>query len=210
MASHKNQGATQAKLTCRWPEGKSKAQPCVGWGIMAPNKEIEKRPCRRLPAPCLLMGATTGELPPQERCHHRRQVKRHGSFWTSPSCSGALVHSTVQVEDPTPRLGQAFAVGYRIPRGRSWSASPSLRPPPPHPLSLLEGFRPWQQSKRGESTFPSSLSSEGREPGPLDPDASTWPRTIGTSSACSLLANPHHLFPSFPRQARNQSSRSHR
>lgn len=62
MASNKSQGATQAKLICRWPDGKFKAQPCIGWG-MAPNKELEKTPRRSLPAPCLLMGATTGDRP---------------------------------------------------------------------------------------------------------------------------------------------------
>lgn len=109
---------------------------------------------------------TPGTLPP-DGCHHRRQLKRHGSFWTSPSCSGTLGRPTVQVEDPTPRLGQVFAVGYHIPCGSKLERVTFPETPPPHPLSLLEGFRPCQQSQRGESKFPSSLSSESREPGPL-------------------------------------------
>lgn len=157
---------------------------------------------------------TPGTLPP-DGCHHRRAATT-GDKSRGMAVFGPLRLALEPLAIPLSRLrtqpqGWGRLLQWDIAsRAGEVGARHLPRDPPPHPLSLLEGFRPWQQSKRGESTFPSSLSSEGREPGPLDPDASTWPRTIGTSSACSLLANPHHLFPSFPRQARNQSSRGHR
>lgn len=141
-------------------------------------------------------------------CHHRRGATT-GDKSRGMAVFGPLRLALEPLVIPLSRLrtqpqGWGRLLKWDI-ASRAGEVGARHLPRDPPSLSLLEGFRPWQQSKRGESSFPSSLSSEGREPGPLDPDASTWPRTIGTSSACSLLANPYHLFPSFPRQARNQS-----
>lgn len=161
---------------------------------MAPNKEIEKRPCRKLLAPYLLMGATTGD-----------RSRGMAVFVPLRLALEPLAVPLSMLRTQPQGWGRFLQWDTASRAGASWSASPSPRPPPHHPLSLLEGFRPCQQSQRGESTFPSSLSSESREPGPLGQHG---PGQLALLPL-AVLANPRHLFPSLPTQARNQSSRGH-
>lgn len=108
---------------------------------------------------------TPGTLPP-DGCHHRRQVKRHGSFWTSPSCSGTLGRPTVQVEDPTPRLGQVFAVGYRIPCGSKLERV-TFPETPPIPFPCWKGSDRASRRKGGNRHFPVAFRLKAGSPGPL-------------------------------------------
>lgn len=108
---------------------------------------------------------TPGTLPP-DGCHHRRQVKRHGSFWTSPSCSGTLGRPTVQVEDPTPRLGQGFAVGYRIPCGSKLERV-TFPETPPIPFPCWKGSDRASSRKGGNRHFPVAFRLKAGSPGPL-------------------------------------------
>lgn len=160
---------------------------------MAPNKEIEKRPCPKLPAPYLLMGATTGDRSrgmavfgplrltleplavPLSRLRIQRQVWGRFLQWDTASRAGA-----------------------------SWSASPSPRSPP-IPFPCWKGSDRASSRKGGNLRFPVAFRLKAGSPGPLVNMAQdNW-----HFFRLQCVGQPRHLFPSLPRQARNQSSRGH-
>lgn len=167
MASNKSQGATQAKLICRWPDGKFKAQPCIGWG-MAPNKELEKNAASQSP----------GTLPSDGR-HHRRQAKRH-------AVSRPLRLALEPLAVPLSRLGQVFAVGYRssisVPKYIQITRSQFI---PPSIIPTSHQFPPLIQDGRRNPWF-----------APPIPSMSLVRHEASSCSACPCSACPCSACPS--------------
>lgn len=123
---------------------------------MAPNKEIEKRPCRKLPAPYLLMGATTGD--------RSRGMAVFGPLRLALEPL-AVPLSRLRTQ---PQGWGRFLQWDTASRARaSWSASHSPRPPSPIPFPCWKGFDRASSRKGGNRHFPVAFRLKTGSPGPL-------------------------------------------